>query len=247
VQECARKRRKEEPPWRSRTVGDPSYLSDYGGTPRNKWEVKTVVKRAIVMAISVILALAVAAPIASGETAPQHQDVKALVGDWWTWAITEPSPLEGDYIGGQQCEGESVEGVFFLAGMLGGGDATRTCTVPADTALFFPVINNFCTDDEPNYPQCGAVFVGHALANGKPYATLDGEDLKMRRIATGPFTLTVPEDNIFGAPAGPYTAVSDGFWVYLPKGLEPGEYTVQFGGDFGDFFSLNITYKLIVV
>jgi hypothetical protein len=205
-------------------------------------------KRAIVMALSVILALAVAAPIASGQPANQGKDLKELTEAWWTWALTDPSPMVGDYdVGDPQCEGEFVDGVFFLAGTFFGGDATRTCTVPADTALFFPVINNFCTGDEPNYPQCGAVFVAHALAHGKPYATLDGEDLKMKRIATGPFTLTVPDDNIFGAPAGPYTAVSDGYWVYLPKGLEPGEYTVQFGGDFGDFFSLNITYKLIVV
>ena len=128
-----------------------------------------------------------------------------------------------------------------------GGDATRTCTVPADTALFFPVVNSFITGEEDAYPECAADFVDSALANGEPYATLDGKNLKMRRIATGPFTLTVPENNIFGAPAGPYTAVSDGLWVYLPQGLEPGEYTVQFGGDFGDVTSLNITYELIVV
>jgi hypothetical protein len=207
-----------------------------------------VVKRAIVMAISVILALAVAAPIASGKTAPQHQDVKALVGDWWTWAITEPSPLEGNYKGGPRCEGEFIEGVFFLAGTFGGGDATRTCTVPADTALFFPVVNSFTTAEEPNYPWGPHKFVAKASANGETYATLDGEDLKMKRIATGPFTLTFLDPNIFGVPGGPYPypAVSDGLWVYLPEGLEPGEYTLKFGADSGDF-SLNVTYNLIVV
>jgi len=204
------------------------------------------VKRAIVMALSVILALAVAAPIASGKPASQSQDLKALTEAWWTWAITEPSPLEGNYKGGPRCEGEFIDGVFFLAGTTG-GDATRTCTVPADTALFFPVINYFCTDDEPNYPQCASNYVAKALANGEPYATLDGEDLQISRIATGPFTLTVPKRNIFKAPAGGYTAVSDGLWVYLPQGLEPGTYTLQFGGDFGDVASLNITYTLIVV
>ena len=123
--------------------------------------------------------------------------------------------------------------------------------MPADTALFFPVINSFCTDDEPNYPQCAADFVSTALANGEPYATLDGEDLQISRIATGPFTLTVPKPNIFKAPPGPYTAVSDGLWVYLPEGLEPGEYTLQFGGTSvtaeGEPFSLDVTYNLIVV
>ena len=209
------------------------------------------------MIISVILALAVAAPIALGQPVSQGKDLKALTEAWWTWALAVPSPMQGDYIGGQQCEGEFVEGVFFLAGTLGGGDATRTCTVPADTALFFPVVNAFCTEDEPNYPQCARRPVNTALASGDPYATLDGEDLKIRRLATGPFTLILPEDNIFDCPqcdppfdlaGGPYEhrAISDGLWVYLPQGLEPGEYTLEFGGDLGDF-PLNITYTLIVV
>jgi hypothetical protein len=208
-----------------------------------------VVKRAIVIAISVILALAVAAPIASGQTASQPQDLKALSGEWWTWAISKPSPLDGDYIQGRRCKGEFVEGVFFLAGTQG-GEATRTCTVPADTALFFPVLNSFITDDEEAYPEGPTNFVDTALANGEFSATLDGEDLEIIRIATGPFTLTVPKPNIFKAPPGPYTAVSDGLWVYLPQGLEPGEYTVQFGGTsvaFGEPFSVNVTYELTVV
>jgi hypothetical protein len=207
-----------------------------------------VVKRVIVMAISVILALAVAAPIASGQTANQGRYLKELTEAWWTWALTDPSPAVGDYdVDDPQCEGEFVEGVFFLAGTLGGGDATRTCTVPADTALFFPVINAFCTEDEPNYPQCARRPVNTALASGDPYATLDGEDLKIRRLATGPFTLILPEDNIFGLPGGPYEhrAISDGLWVYLPQGLEPGEYTLEFGVDAG--VPQDITYELIVV
>jgi hypothetical protein len=204
-------------------------------------------KRAIVMAISVILALAVAAPIASGQPASQRQDLKALSGEWWTWAITEPSPLEGDYKGGPRCEGESVEGVFFLAGTTG-GDATRTCTVPAKTALFFPVINAFCTADEPDYPQCATDPVDTGLATGELYATLDGEDLKFRRITSEDFPLILPEDNIFGLPGGEYEhlATSDGLWVYLPQGLKPGEYTLEFGGAVVNV-PLNITYELIVV
>jgi hypothetical protein len=230
-----------------------------------------VVKRAIVIAISVILALAVAAPIASGQTVPHRLGVKALTEAWWTWALADPSPLGGeltnDYEGGQQCEGEFVEGVFFLAGTFGGGDATRTCTVPAKTALFFPVINAIVTEEEATpplvYPGYPTNFVDTALDNGEPYATLDGEDLKMRRIAPKPFTLILLEDNIVpGQVGGPYQhsrcadptrclATSDGLWVYLPQGLKPGEYTVEFGGNFpnavGGGFSLNITYNLIVV
>jgi hypothetical protein len=222
--------------------------------------VKTVVKRAIVMAISVILALAVAAPIASGQPANQGKDLKALTEAWWTWALAVPSPMQGDYSSPDpRCEGDFVDGVFFLAGtsplVQTEGDATRTCTVPADTALFFPAINAFCTEDEDTYPQCARGPVNTALANGETFATLDGEDLKIRRLATGPFTLILPEPNIFGVPGGPYEhrAISDGLWVYLPQGLEPREdpYTLQFGGTsvdaFGEPFSVNVTYELTVV
>jgi hypothetical protein len=207
-----------------------------------------VVKRAIVIAISVILALAVAAPIASGQAPSQSQDVNALTEKWWTWALAVPSPLVGNYSSPDpRCEGEFVDGVFFLAGTQG-GNATRTCTVPADTALFFPVVNSFITGEEDAYPGGPSKFVAKASANGETYATLDGEDLKMKRIATGPFTLTFLDPNIFGVPGGPYPypAVSDGLWVYLPQGLEPGEYTLKFGADSGNF-SLNVTYNLIVV
>lgn len=215
-------------------------------------------KRAIVIAISVILALAVAAPIASGQTASHRQGPKALTEAWWTWALKDPSPMGDDDLGNDysspdpRCEGEFVDGVFFLAGTQG-GDATRTCTVPAKTALFFPVLNSFITAEEGAYPEGPTNFVDTALANGEFSATLDGEDLKIKRIATRPFTLILPDPNIFGLPAGPYEypAVSDGLWVYLPQGLKPGEYTVHFGGTSvtadGEPFSVDVTYNLIVV
>ena len=61
-------------------------------------------KRAIVLALSVILALVVAAPIASGQSSSQGknlgkgQNLGKLTGDWWNWAVsTNPSPVnEGD-------------------------------------------------------------------------------------------------------------------------------------------------------
>jgi len=214
------------------------------------------------MAISVILALAVAAPIASGKKPPsQPQDVNALTEQWWTWALAVPSPLNGDYKAGRKCKGEFVEGVFFLAGTQG-GDATRTCIVPADTALLFPVVNSFLTEEEVTppkvYPGYPTNFVDAALANGELYATLDGEDLSFSRINRTFQPLILADPNIFGVPGGEYghencadptrcLTASDGLWVYLPQGLKPGEYTLKFGGDFGDFFGLNVTYNLIVV
>ena len=224
-----------------------------------------MVKRAIVIAISVILALAVAAPIASGQPPSQPQDVNALTEQWWTWALAVPSPLDGDYKAGRKCKGEFVEGVFFLAGTQG-GDATRTCIVPADTALLFPVVNAFVTEEERTpplvYPEYPTNFVDAALANGELYATLDGEDLSFSRINRTFQPLILADPNIFGVPGGEYghpncadptrcLTASDGLWVYLPEGLEKGKHTLTFGANFtkpdGSDFSMNITYNLIVV
>ena len=57
-----------------------------------------------------------------------------------------PSPLDGSYTNTAQCEGEYVEGVFFLAGAGGSKKVDRTCTVPADMPIFFPVSNVVCSE-----------------------------------------------------------------------------------------------------
>src|SRR5918993_3667834 len=96
----------------------------------------TIVKRALVMAISVLLALIVAAPIASGQSSSQNQTIGKLTGDWWNWAAsTNPSPLEGSYKGGTQCDGSFVDGVFFLGGSTTTKAVKRTCTVPSNTPI----------------------------------------------------------------------------------------------------------------
>jgi hypothetical protein len=237
---------------------------------------KTVVKRAIVMALSVILALLVAAPIASGQQASTGEGIGALTDNWWNWAFENPtatSPLVGDYSGGEQCDGfqqGNETGVWFLAGefALEGdidtgfvGEAKRTCTVPADTPILFPVFNGFCsgaptveqpdgtfTGDPRPYTKCVTALVDQGLAESDAFATINGKNLPITRAASGQFTWEIPnDDNPQGVPAGSYKTATEGLWVYLPDGLAPGNYTIRFGGSyFGGFLVLDITYKLKV-
>ena len=47
--------------------------------------------------------------------------------------------------------------VYFLAGTFGGGEATRTVTIPSGKALFFPIVNG-CYDNGgilPDFPTHG--------------------------------------------------------------------------------------------
>src|SRR5829696_1402301 len=222
----------------------------------------TVVKRAIVVAISVLLALVVAIPVASGQ---ETRNLADLTAEWWNWGFsTSPSPLDCSYTGGTQCEGEYVDGVFFLAGAGGSKAVDRTCTVPADTPILFPVSNVICSaafdpiqevdDPKPYDKKCAEPITDDVIdPPSEWYATLDGQDLEQQRIASGLFQWTIAsDDNPFGLTAGTYLAGSDGLWVYLEEGLTAGEHTIVFGGryrdtPFGSFKGARVTYHLTAV
>src|SRR5919106_3895634 len=167
----------------------------------------TVVKRAIVVAISVLLALVVAAPIASGQSSSQSQNLGQLTAEWWNWAISKnPSPLVGSYEGGAQCNGEYVKGVIFLAGALGGSRVDRTCTVPANTPILFSPFNYLCSaafdpiqevDDPQPYDTACATPTTDATIDPPSsfYARVDGKDANQQRIASGLFQWTVAPNN----------------------------------------------------
>ena len=211
-------------------------------------------RRILVMALGVILALIMAAPIASAkeDSSGGQKTLSDLTAAWWSWALQDPSPLEGSYKGGERCEGEYVEGVFFLAGSTTGDPVKRTCTVPADTPILFPVVNVVCSEafnDPTPYTECARDLVDLALVGATTFAKLDGKDLRTKRIASGRFCWRIEsDDNPFGLPAGTYRAASDGLWVYLAEGLPEDKYKLRFGGKFPNVdFRQKITYKLIVV
>ena len=214
------------------------------------------------MALSVILALVVAIPMASG------RDLGDLTADWWNWALQKPSPLEGSYNGGPKCDGSYVKGVFFLAGAASveGAPASvdRTCTVPANKPIFFPVVNVICSkaftghqpkpDPKPYDKKCAEPITDKTIdPPSKFFATLDGKDLKQQRIASGIFQWTIEsKKNPYGLDPGTYSAASDGLWVFLKHGLKPGKHTIKFGGTFkdtpfGNFEGTHVTYHLKAV
>jgi hypothetical protein len=228
----------------------------------------TVVKRAIVVAISVLLALVVAAPIASGQSSSQSQNLGQLTADFWHWsAATSPSPVEGSYKGGAQCNGEYVKGVIFLAGSFDGSTTVeRTCTVPANTPILFSPFNYLCgeaptvqqpdgtfTGDPKPYTKCAKATIDAVIDSPSSIdAKVDGKDANQQRIASGLFQWTIPVDKPFlnFIPAGTYESAQDGLWVYLENGLNKGQHTVQFGGHFKDtpfgptFVGTKVTYTL---
>jgi hypothetical protein len=248
------------------------------------------VRRIVVLALSVILALVVAMPMASGKPASTAQkpfppgqlkkNLPDLTAEWWNWASSmDPSPLEGEYPSTDpRCEGEYVEGVFFLAGSFATEvQLDRTCTVPAHTPIFFPIVNVICSeaygaagqvppDPEPYDTECAEPLTDATVDPPSTwFATLDGQDLEQQRIASGVFNWNIKYyPNPFYAPAGglpvgTWESATDGLWVFLSKGLKRGEHTIEFGGTFkgtpfndpndpeSSFEGAHITYHLTAV
>ena len=227
-------------------------------------------KRLVLMALGVVLALSLAAPAAFGQVGHSPnaygKGAAALAADWWTWALSKPeaeSPLIGDYSDGRdgRCDGQPVTSTpgdtWFLAGSPGGDTVVRTCTAPADTQLFFPAVNYVYVNTDPGETQRDArqfanEYIDSVLADPEfsMVVTVDGTEVQSDAIVRADsslFTIPLPEDNLLGIDAGNYyRAVADGLWVTLPA-LSEGEHTIHVEVSAPSVgVSQNITYNLTV-
>jgi hypothetical protein len=215
---------------------------------------RTAVKRTIIMALGVLLALALAMPMALAQVEQDgNKTGKAakLAEAWTLWAYSRhaaelPTIGEDPEYSDEQCDGTPLSttrtNTWFLAGTEGGSaeETVRTCTVPAETQLFFPVVSStfFITEPEEN-KQIARDFVKNFIRAVEEdpdlsiVVTVDGEEISSDQIVrakTSFFPLFFPEDNIFAGSdveAGTYQTISNGLWVTLPP-LPPGEHTIHF-------------------
>jgi hypothetical protein len=226
----------------------------------------------LVAALSALLALAVATPIAWGQVEQQgstkYGQTAKLAAAWWKWALSKPvakNPTIGEYSGGPKCNGRPVSATpgnkqwWFLAGTSGGTAprVERTCTMPAGRWLFFPVANSVFIITEPDETEK----IARQAANGymdslltdrrlRIVVSVDGQEV-LRRADSPLFTVEIPENNVFDSPtfdlpAGSYDGVADGLWAKVPP-LSKGKHRVHFELSAPkEGFTQNITYHLTV-
>jgi hypothetical protein len=174
---------------------------------------------------------------------------------WWQTVFSLPV-VDGDHplISGGAFEGP--DGMLFLAGAFAGEEpAVFEITIPAGTPIFFPVINSECSvfepdpfhgDDEEELRDCANFHIDNtsgrfAVIDGKAVKKLDSYRVESPLFEWGP----LPEDNIFGAPAGTTSpAVDAGVYLLIPK-LKPGVHVIDFGGTF-DLFEASINTRYII-
>jgi hypothetical protein len=187
-----------------------------------------------------------------GQTLPTYANL------WWQWAFSmsnsESAIVDTD---GAFCANGQSGLVWFLAGSYGSSKIERSCSIPADRHLFYPIINVVQNLFPASVADCVAIKAEAARNNDRFVylkVLLDGTELsqpELYRIASAacfdPFA-RVPAD--VGAPRDALAA-TDGYWVML-RPLPPGPHRLEFRAfytnpdeEFGDMVQ-NIAYDLIV-
>lgn len=172
---------------------------------------------------------------------------------WWQWALSIPADNH-PFLGGDVLQGQTGH-VVFLVGIFGGAEISLT--IPPGTPLFFPIVNSECStiepdpfhgDNEAELRACAKGFIDHTSGLA---AEIDGvavENLSAYRHQSPVFTIApLPENNIFGLPAGSTgLSVDDGYYLMVHP-LSVGEHTIHFTGTFDDFgATIETTYHISV-
>ncbi len=183
---------------------------------------------------------------------------REAVEEWWQWLLEIPTPDNPiNDSTGAQCAVNQADGMWFLVGT-NGGVVERECTIPRDTALFFPLLNAFATNgagEDYTEEELLAMLDPLLDAGCELYVELDGapllDDPSSLRTTSEGFAYEVPADNLLGQPEGLRPlGVADGYWALLAP-LEPGQHTLKFGGSLCDeqgqpFFHTGAAYQLTV-
>jgi hypothetical protein len=222
--------------------------------------------------LSIVLALIVTVPPGGARASSNANPGVISIDDapygplsaaWWQYVYSLPqsnSPFF-DPTGAHCAVGQAGSKVFFLVGIA--PTATQSCTVPAGTTLFFPVVNfegdNVCPVNSPpltvaQLRQLAAGLMDDAATS--VHASIDGvavQHVSSYRVTSPVFSVTVPAAanlcNAFGGTASGITfrpVVGDGYYLLLAP-LPPGQHTIVFGGAVPSVgFSLEDTYNLTV-
>ncbi|WP_436777978.1 signal protein [Yinghuangia sp. YIM S09857] len=167
--------------------------------------------------------------------APGGQEVADLQARWWGWAASQPeasNPVAD--MTGQQCAQGQPDDVWFVAGTFG-GDAKRTCTVPAGRTLAGPLLN-FTADTAEQCEEHIAASDGEVVLDGSPVDVkkVGPEAITFAGVAGNPVTKNADEVSTQGC----------GLWFTLAP-LAPGAHKLAISGVSNDF-KLSVEYTLNV-
>ena len=213
-------------------------------------------KKTLLSALLVLGATAVAGcdddPLVLQDNPAGENAYEELSKRWLEWALAQPYTQSAinDQTGAQCAVGQDDK-VWMLAGTHG-GPVTRSCDIPFNTPLFFPLVNRWIMPglDPTDMPEDVPGFIAwvesyfatqrsracelHLTLDGEPLlADLEEIDQELYVAVTEPFDVYLNDDNwatAYGKQGGTYPLTFvDGHWALL-KPLPPGDHLLEFGG-----------------
>jgi hypothetical protein len=186
----------------------------------------------------------------------------------WQHMLSIPAPLSQFTEGAVNACSTGQNGpVWFLAGKLFvGGTSIRSCTLPANKALLFPVHSSIIIDTPHICGQEASMTVQEMRAFNTAgvdalksmSVELDGKPingLRDRRYKSRVFDVALPDDNIFNqycggpgtVPGGVYApSVDEGYYLMLQP-LSEGGHTLRIRSSDVKGFEQDVTYHLSVL
>ena len=191
-----------------------------------------------------------------------------LSAQWWQWLLSNPEKDNPNLdISGDDCMVGQRGSIWFLAGTFGGA-ASRTCSIPQGTTLFFPVVNSVqvntpgdCGQDSSVTLDVDTMRMNNAgFINGITIKTVTVDGVaagSISRVKSVPFVTALPAKNIFvdfcrkvrpkGQRPGIFSpSVDDGYYAKIDN-LSLGSHMLQITASNGNGFDLSISYVLNVV
>jgi hypothetical protein len=139
-----------------------------------------------------------------------------------------------------------------------GNPPVRSCTVEPGTKIFVvgysfecSTFDNDCDNDPPGSGNCDATTAGDLLTCARdrnlkvaPTITVDGKSVKVTEVVVPSLNIVMPDDNVFGEPAGTQGLSAAHGWVTLLNPLAPGTHTIVVGAN--DLSPLPTTTTIVV-
>lgn len=183
-------------------------------------------------------------------------------GGWSQWAFSIPASVNPmTDTSGQNCMVGQSGSTWRLAPSFGGGQLTRTCTVPLGTKLQFSVAGvtyvytpGFCGDVPGLSVRDLRAIIAPLVDTLTVQVILNGQPVQATRVKSAAFSTALPADNLFTlicggpgtVPAGVYRSVDDSYYAEI-ENLPAGTHTLQLLATNGAGFDQNVVYTLTVV
>jgi hypothetical protein len=181
------------------------------------------------VAASVLLAAVSSVSVAAPAMAVPEKDLDDHLAAVWTTVLELPNP-QNPFGGGPPSLCLNLDGAVAPWALFG---VDVSCTVKPGTKLFVIASTYECSSFEDQGTE------EHVLrecakdddADDAPLVTLDGKTVPVVEKETPLLEIVLPEDNVFGLPAGS-TGPSVGHgWVALLHPLTPGTHTIVIDGE----------------